>query len=124
MSLPFICSAAFRRLNPAGIPLDTSNLGWETFFANRVKRRHAVNTGRPYSKATYSVKDGNFHNSGYYPDLGIAYCSGKLAWLDRRAVTVLCLKTGKRSSFSTENREPIEYIEISELIVAAITSRR
>lgn len=122
MSLPLISRVAFHHLHP-GTPLDTSNPHWETHFSQRVKRRHAMKTGRPYSKATYPTDDEPFHDLRSGGKMN--YCEGKLAWCSATGVSVLCLKTGKKTSFTTENREYIiEGVRISESIVAAVSSRR
>lgn len=120
MSHPHCCSCSFHYLLPE-TPLDTSDPRWEISFTQRVKQRHAMNTGRPYSKATYPTDRGNPFDSDWGAML--RYCDGKIAWSSARGLTVLCLKTGMRTSLTTENREYIKDMEISESIAAAISTR-
>lgn len=118
-SLPLSCSVAFRHLHPHS-PLDTSNPQWGTHFTQRAKQQHAVNTGRPYSKATFPIDEESFGAI----ETKKQYCDGKLAWCSYTRVVVFCLKTGRETSFTTENRESIKDIRISESIIAAISTRR
>jgi len=58
---------------------------------------------------------------------GVDYFNGMYAWLDgtddRASVVLLNLRTGKMSRLMTENREQLSVLNISEKLIAAISTQ-
>jgi len=57
----------------------------------------------------------------------VDYFNGMYAWLDgtddRASVVLLNLRTGKMSRLMTENREQLSVLNISEKLIAAISTQ-
>ncbi|KAL2000837.1 hypothetical protein VTN02DRAFT_2576 [Thermoascus thermophilus] len=127
LSSPLIYRTAFR-VDCINEPLpDVSDAEWQSLFIKYAKRRLLLELGRPYTKAVYPYR---FKCWDFYPPQDVmAYCGGRFAWAetdrDGRSlgVAVHCLRSGTISRFTTENRELILCVRLSETAVSVVTGR-
>lgn len=112
-----LLNAHFR---PSQIILSKSE--WTRFFYSKLACRHALEYGRPYSRATYPfVRDSQIRHTRTAVD----YLDGRLCWSqDYGAVYLLDLRTGEqRLLFNETNRESFDVVKLSQYWVGAITPR-
>ncbi|WEW59393.1 hypothetical protein PRK78_004864, partial [Emydomyces testavorans] len=115
-----VCSSSFYSSN-SNASLDTTAPEWRKVYLRHAKRRLALTTGRPSSKASYPCGWGS---SSHDKNL-IFYSHGMLAWCEpqnRRVVHLLCLRSGAVKCFVSANLEAIVCVRVSDRIVAVLTS--
>jgi hypothetical protein len=91
-----------------------------------IKKRVRMERGQPTSKfklrSPFALEHDILIQSG-----GVGYCNSIYAWLDgttgRTSISLLNLRTGKSDQVTTENREQLSEINISDKIIAAISIR-
>jgi hypothetical protein len=93
------------------------------YFERWIKRRTKAEQGRPYTVGKLLISPDHLDTE----DEQMSYANGMFAWVDtgtdKSSICLVHLNTGEKRHFTTDNRETLGNIRVSDTLVAAISMR-
>ena len=118
LSSPLVLQSRIKTIPGKNRALPESVAGLESI----IKRRWRMEYGKPAAMAKFPSD----LLMEQYTSKPITYSSGMVAWIDEGRndfFRLLCLRTGKVKEFTTENRESLIRVQVSNDLVTAVSTR-